>query len=120
MEIDVEGLALHREVQLPIPQPVKKVGKDGRFLRGPVPMAWLEEAMRLPGHALHVAIEIWFQAGVRKSTEVSISISRVAAASGCSRATSARGLDALEEAGLVSLNKGSGRKAIVKILHATS
>src|SRR5687768_6050950 len=35
-----------------------------RFLKGPVPMSWLERAANLPGKALHVAVAIRFQAGL--------------------------------------------------------
>ena len=37
-----------------------------KFLKGPVPMAWLERAFVLPGKALHVALLLWFKAGCQR------------------------------------------------------
>ena len=34
-----------------------------RFLDGPVPLAWLETAAKLPGRSLHVGLVLWYAAG---------------------------------------------------------
>ena len=94
-------------------RPVSKKGEP--FLKGPVPMAWLREASSLPGKALHVAVEIWFQVGLKRSGEVALSLSQFKK-SGISRSTASRGLAQLEEAGLVVVKRAPGRKPIVMVL----
>ncbi len=89
--------------------------QPGKFLKGPVPWSWLERAMSLPGKALHVGIQVWHQMGLTRSSEVSISMSAMDRM-GVDRFASSRGLAALEKAGLVSVVRHSGRKAIVTVL----
>jgi hypothetical protein len=46
-----------------------------RFLKGPVPWSWLRRAGELEGRgrALHVAIVVWFLAGIAKTRTVTMS-----------------------------------------------
>jgi hypothetical protein len=74
--------------------------------------------MSLPGKALHVGIQVWHQVGLTRSSKVSISMSGMAKV-GVSRFAASRGIAALEKAGLVSVVRHSGRKAIVTILAAS-
>ena len=89
-------------------------GPRQKFLKGPIPWLWLQRAARLPGKALHVAIELWHLSGLLKSDEVRPSLSKLGGL-GVSRTAAARGLAALESAGLVSVERGRGRKALVTI-----
>lgn len=86
------------------------------FLRGPIPRGWLDVAMRLRGKALHVAIELWYRAGLRSRGEVVLSLSSLSSLCGFDRATAARGLTALERAGLVRVVRHVGRAPRVTIL----
>ena len=86
-----------------------------RFLKGPIPRRWLERAAQQPGKALHVAVELWFWAGIKNSREVSLSISKMSVL-GVKRDAGYRGLAALEETGLVSVVRHRGRKPIVTLL----
>jgi hypothetical protein len=36
---------------------------QGRFLRGPVPLEWLQQAAQLPGRAFHAGVALWFLEG---------------------------------------------------------
>jgi hypothetical protein len=99
------------------PPSTQKKRHNGYFVKGPIPMSWLEEAMGLPGRALHVAIEIWFQAGLRRSKTVPVSQTRLAGL-GFSRASASRGLEALERAGLIAVERHRGCRASVTILKA--
>lgn len=92
-----------------------KLRQTGRFLKGPIPWPWLERAMSLRGHALHVGIRLWFEAGLVRSDNVSISMTGMAQ-TGVMRHSASRGLKALEEAGLVSAVRHAGRKPVVTIL----
>jgi hypothetical protein len=85
-----------------------------RFLKGPIPFNWLAKAARQPGKALHVAIAIWFFAGVTRSRSVALS-SRLMFSLGSSRFSTYRGLKALEEVGLVTVIRHRGRNPRVTI-----
>jgi hypothetical protein len=89
----------------------------GEFLRGPVPMAWLLSASRLPGKALAVGVWLWFRAGIEKSTTIDFSATKLAKESGIPRMSLHRGLKALESAGLIMIFLGgAGRKATVTLV----
>jgi len=85
-----------------------------KFLKGPIPLNWLAKAARQPGKALHVAIAIWFLAGVTRSRNVALS-SRLMFSLGSSRFSTYRGLKALEEAGLVTVIRHPGRGPRISI-----
>lgn len=86
-----------------------------RFLRGPIPLSWLSPACRLGGKAVHVALAVWFTAGMKRNREVPVSLSQ-GSVFGFDRFAGSRGLAALERAGLVSVNRRLGRKPIITIL----
>ncbi len=90
-----------------------------RFLKGPIPWRWLTKAARLPGKALHVAIALWFWAGIKRSAAVAFPISQLRLL-GVSRYAAYRGLLALERVGLVSVCRHSGRRSLVTLLDAPS
>ena len=81
---------------------------DGRFLKGPIPWAWIIAAAKLPGHALLVGLCIWRLAGATKSYNVSFGNSDLKPL-GIDRAAKSRALQALETAGLISLARRRGR-----------
>ena len=111
--------------------PVKRVRHDsstGRyvdaplsapFLKGPIPMAWLNEAAKLPGKALNLGIAIWWLAGMSKTTAFKLTgkaldqvdISRDAAASALNR---------LEAQGLIRVQRSPGQRPTVEILAIAS
>src|SRR5262249_17344986 len=95
--------------------PIRK--QKGRFLKGPIPLDWLSVAGKLPGRALHVAIAIWFGAGLTRSRQVALSRTWLRHL-GVNRYAAYRGLNALESAGLVSVVRHRGRKPMVTILDA--
>jgi hypothetical protein len=89
------------------------------FLRGPVPMLWLNAAARLPGKALHVGIRLWFLCGLTSSRRVQLSLSQMQEL-GFDRKTAARGLLALQLAGLVEVERHQGRNPRVTIMRGRS
>lgn len=78
------------------------------FLKGPIPLAWLQDAATLPGKALHVGISLWFLSGVTRSRSVQFNQNRQERY-GVKRDAARRGLLALERAGLVSVARSRGR-----------
>jgi hypothetical protein len=78
-----------------------------RFLKGPIPWAWLEQALRLPGKALHVALLLWLEAGCRGSRVVSLCLAGKLP-EGLNEQSARRGLRRLEGAGLVTVRHPPG------------
>ena len=76
-------------------QPRHRAGD--KFLRGPIPLAWLALAAKQPGKALAVALVLWFLAGVQKHKAVKWEPS-TAELFGMSRHVAYRGQKALEKA----------------------
>ncbi len=90
-------------------------GPGERFLKGPVPCAWLQRAARLPGKPLHVGIALYQRAGMEKSDTVKLS-NGVLEDWGIDRYAKRRALKDLEIAGLVSVKRRHGRSPVVTIL----
>jgi hypothetical protein len=87
------------------------------FLKGPVPLPWLELAAKLPGKSLHVGIAVWYAAGLTRSR--SVSLSNVAGDKfGLDRNAKYRALAWLEGAGLVRVERKLGRAPVVTIVMA--
>lgn len=90
-----------------------------KFLRGPVPLDWLSRAATLPGRSLHVAIAVWFMAGLRKSRTVPVS-NVTGLQFGLDRNAKYRALEWLENAKLISVERQVGRAPVVTILEPPS
>lgn len=97
---------------------VPRASKGQRFLRGPIPLDWLSAAAGLPGKSLHVGLALWLEAGFRNSAVVPLS-NLTGRYFGLDRNAKYRGLDWLEQAGLISVERKLGRAPIVAI-HAVS
>jgi hypothetical protein len=87
------------------------------FLKGPVPLAWLQDAAALPGVALAVGVALWHLAGVRKSREHLVLSSERLVPFGVSRYAKDRALRNLVEAGLVQVERRKGRSPRVTLLN---
>lgn len=56
-----------------VPVVIKTINdKYGRFVKGPIPLNWVQAAANLPGKSVHVAIVLWFLAGIKKSQTVKL------------------------------------------------
>lgn len=92
----------------------------GEFLKGPIPLAWLSIASKLPGKApLAVALSIMFEVGRRKQTEIVLT-SAICERFGVNRKSKYRGLHALEDVGLVSVERRPRKNPIVTVLEPHS
>lgn len=108
-----------------IPSPVasgRRIARHLRrqvpFVKGPIPVPWIAAASRQPGRALHVAMAIWYLAGLSRTLSVELRPSTVRQF-GVDRYAAYRGLHALERAGLVAVRRHRGRCPTVTILRAT-
>ena len=104
----------HLTELLPTGPPKPKAGK--RFLKGPIPLEWLILAGRQPGMALHVAIWLWYLAGLTRSRQVQLNGSQLAMQLHVNRRSVSRGLAALENAHLITVVRRSGKKRQVTLL----
>jgi hypothetical protein len=85
------------------------------FLKGPIPMAWLNVAARLPGKTLNVGIAIWWLAGMSKTT--SFKLTRKALDQlGVSRDATSDALKRLEDNCLIRVQRLPGQRPTVQIL----
>lgn len=96
--------------------PIPRHAPGGRFLKGPIPWEWLAAASRCPGKALHVGLVVWHHAFLRKSSTVSVSMTRAASEMGFDRSSALRALTELEAAGLVAVRRFPGRSPVVTLL----
>ena len=46
------------------------------FIKGPIPLVWLQRAAAIPGKALHVALGLWFVGGLCRSQDVLVQAER--------------------------------------------
>ncbi len=86
-----------------------------RFLKGPVPWPWLLKAMQLPGKALAIGLMFWKESGCARRTTIHFCLSR-AVAEGVPITTARRAIRALEQAGLVEIERLPGRGLKVTLL----
>ena len=85
------------------------------FLRGPIPLDWLQKAMKLGGTAISVGIILWYYRGLKKLLVFKIGIQDIANLISRSWLTAKRGLTALEEEGLITIQRHKGRKHLIEI-----
>ena len=91
-------------------------GRSGKwFLKGPIPFNWLSMASRLPGRSLAVGMAIWFEAGRSKDRSVKMTHA-VLSQFGVGRQAGTKSLVRLYRAGLISLQRHSGRAPVVTLL----
>jgi hypothetical protein len=75
-----------------------------------IPLAWIQDAIKLPGCALKIGVVIWFYYGVKNGQFVSLSAKRLDR-HGVERSSYKRGLNALEKARLIEVIR-DGKKAL--------
>ena len=112
---DPATLAFERLLPFPPRHCSQGARRQGRFLKGPISMPWLERAARLPGRALHVALALHHQSALKRSATVKLSNKQLAEF-GVDRDAKRRGLVALENAGLVIVERKPGRVPMVTIV----
>lgn len=113
-----------RTLSLPGHSLIPKRGKAPRpksgscFLRGPIPMDWICAASKASGHGsgVKVAIALWYLSGLNRQARTVKLRGSVLREMGVDRHAGYRGLEALEKAGLVSVERHPGRNPVVTIL----
>jgi hypothetical protein len=78
-------------------------------------LSWVETAARLPGRSLHVAVALRYAADLSGSASVHLS-NTVCERFGLNRNAKYRGLQSLEQVGLVVVERKRGQSPLVTIL----
>jgi len=95
----------------------KRRKQRGHFLRGPVPLDWISVAYRLPGKSPHLALALWYQAGLKRRTTDLPCTSAVAMRFGVdTRRGRVSSLKRLEQAGLVRVTWHANKSPRVEIV----
>jgi DNA-binding MarR family transcriptional regulator len=89
------------------------------FLKGPIPLSWLQRAARLAGKALQVAIALRYRCGIERTLTVKLT-STLLREFGVERDAKARALRQLERVGLVAVSRNHGRNPVVTVLEVPS
>ena len=96
-----------------IPSKARQVRSE--FLKGPIPLAWLGTAAKLPGKTLATAVAIMFEVGRRRSPEITLTTA-ILQRFGVSRKAKYRALKHLQSAGLIAVHQKPRRNPVVKVL----
>jgi hypothetical protein len=111
--------------------PVKRVRHDSStgqyidapmsvpFLKGPIPMAWLNATAKLPGKTLNVGIAIWWLAGMAKTKTFKLT-GKALKQLEVSREAASDALKRLEARGLIRVQRSPGQRPTVEILSVIS
>jgi|APMI01.1.fsa_nt_gi hypothetical protein len=83
--------------------------KSGGFIKGPLPLPWLQTTMQLPGKTLHLALAIWYLAGLNRRTDNLMLSPKVVRSFGLSRDAQYDGLHRLEAQGLILVSRQPGQ-----------
>ncbi len=88
----------------------------GAFIRGPIPLAWLDGVLRLPGRVpLVVALALVYQSGLEGSATVRFT-HKLMNRFGIAPRSASRALELLQAAGLVRIHRAPGCCREVEIL----
>ena len=85
------------------------------FLRGPIPLPWLQRAASLPGKASTLGLILWWFKGMNPTKPIKVTTKSLRNFS-LSESAYLDGLKRLEEAGLVSVTRNKGQRALIEII----
>jgi hypothetical protein len=92
-----------------------KVRQKRRFIKGPIPLDWISRACSLPGKGAELALALWYLSGL--TGRCTVNLTRTICRNFCiGRDSKYRGLKAMEEAGLVTVERHRGRSPRVTLL----
>jgi hypothetical protein len=89
------------------------------FLKGPIPMAWLNAAAKLPGKTLNLGLAIWWLAGMAKTKTFKLT-GKALGQLGVSRDAASSALKRLEARRLIRVQRSPGQRPTVEILSVAS
>ncbi|MCB1808664.1 MAG: hypothetical protein KDJ99_27000 [Candidatus Competibacteraceae bacterium] len=86
---------------------LSKSPPSAEFLKGPIPLAWLETAASSPGKTLNAALAIWFVYGLTRQQTFVVK-RKTWERFNLTRQAFNRALDALESKGLIAVDRQAG------------
>jgi hypothetical protein len=86
-----------------------------RYVKGPIPVPWLAKAFSLTPSAVKCAIALFYQRGLSRSNEFKIEPARFRELE-IQDIARRRGLNDLEQAGLIRLEKRTSKTPIAKLI----
>lgn len=94
-----------------------KEKQDKRFIKGPIPLNWLRQAATLGRgkSSLSVGLALWFQSGLERNRTIKLT-SNLTKLFSLSRDGCYSGLELLQKAGLISIERRKGKSSIVTII----
>ncbi len=95
--------------------PIRPSRPDTWFIKGPVPLWWIQRACQCGGKSLNLGMYIWFRYGCGE-TPIRMSPTRARRYGIGTRQTLHRALKTLEAAGLVRVDRRPGRCARVNLV----
>jgi len=121
MDYDLEAFRLPTSPHPPVESSQPKRERATKpFVKGPIPLIWLSRAALLPGKSpLLIGLALFYLAGLRKTQRGLKLTKKTWEQFGIKRRTSydaLEALEALEDAGLVSVERKSGSSPVVDIL----
>jgi hypothetical protein len=90
--------------------------REGLFIKGPIPMSWLSSVARLPGKSVHVALALFWLAGMKPQGKVKMT-RQAQNLFNVSDDAYRDALPRLEKAGLIKVWRAPGQRAQVEIVH---
>ncbi len=116
-DLDLEGLRLDPSLVGEVKPRRRKPRYRGRFLKGPIPVAWLASALSIRGSsAVAVGLALWHLSGI-KHNERTVLLSNVEVDRwGISRQRKWVGLAALEKASLIAIERRGKASPLVTIV----
>ena len=85
------------------------------FLRGPIPLPWLKRSASLPGKAYTLGTILWWFKGMNPTKPIKVTAKSLRDFS-VSEDAYRDGLKRLEKAGLVSVARKKGQRALIEII----
>lgn len=111
-EKQVQGKSNRSEIiELKLPRPER----GEKFVRGPIPMNWIQAAIPLGRKSINVVLAVWFLAGFKRENKVKLTAATLVDFDVTPQAARAI-LRRFESAGLIRVDRKRGRSPIVTIL----
>jgi hypothetical protein len=114
-DFNIEDYRISRVEVSETKTPPPTVKKYNKFIKGPLPLDWFIVAAGLPCGATHVALVLWYLAGLKKNMTVSLP-NKPLKEMKIGKNTKSRALKALVGAGLIKVVQKRGNSPVVTIL----
>lgn len=95
----------------------KRPVEQAAFIKGPIPLKWLERAAHLPGKSINAALALWYVRSVTRHEQFTVK-RQTWERLNLSRQAYYRALRDLETQGLIAVERKAGRYPVITLLNA--